>query len=100
MEVPSATRTFHVKLGSNAALSIRGKVFHRINRISIDGGAAGGRQQISFDPKAFHDNLAPFPEIDLKHAQKFNIHGNAFQGKKTQFRTNKQALGCLSIYVA
>lgn len=78
--VPAGTRTFHVNLGPNAQLFMRGRVFRRLNRISIDGGRAGGRQQIDFGPRAFHDNTAPFPEIDLRHAQTLNIHGHAFQG--------------------
>lgn len=78
--MPTVARTFHVDLGSNAQLLIRGRVFRQLNRISIDGGEAGGRQQIDFGSRAFHDNTAPFPEIDLKHAQTLNIHGNAFQG--------------------
>lgn len=78
-EVPKA-RSIHVVLGTSSQLFIKGGAFRKLNRISIDGQAAGGRQQINFGPRAFHDNIALFPEINLKHAQTLNIHGNAFIG--------------------
>lgn len=79
--VPTDARTFHVNLGSHSQLFIRGKVFRQLNRISIEGGRAG-RQQINFGERSFHDNAAPFPEINLRHVQTLTIHGNAFQGSQ------------------